>query len=145
MAALAAAVFAALMIFQRTLYGAAICFLAVILQAAALLFGCGAKLLALLLVLIYAGAMAVLIVVSIQTAQRPGTPIWSRSGLPRSLVLAGFLIPLAEAAALLLGLGAPQSAAGAGDLMLGRMLFGPYAIASEAVALLILFAALAVI
>jgi len=147
----AAVAFAALMLAQRSLYAAAICFLGVILQAAVILHACGGRLLAFLLVLIYAGAVAVLIVVSIHAADSAGPgrtgSAWSPPSLPRPLLLVGFLLPLAEAAVLLAGgVGGQAASARPGhDLGLGHALFGPYALAAEAAALLLLFAALAVI
>ncbi|MCX5794524.1 MAG: NADH-quinone oxidoreductase subunit J [Elusimicrobia bacterium] len=146
----AAVACAALMLAQRSLYAAAICFLAVVLQAGVLLYASGARLLAMLLLLIYAGAVAVLIVVSIQASggDRQADSLrspWSRLGLPWPLLGAGLLLPVLDL--VLLGaraVGAPDSGT-AGDLVLGQALFGPYAVAAEAVALLMLFAALAVI
>jgi len=146
----AAVAFAALMLAQRSLYAAAICFLAVVLQVAVLLYASGARLLALLLLLIYAGAVAVLIVVSIQASggdQRTAAPRsrWNRLGLPWPLLWVGLLLPVFDAALLAArAVGTPTSGT-ASDLALGPALFGPYAAGAEAVALLMLFAALAVI
>jgi NADH:ubiquinone oxidoreductase subunit 6 (subunit J) len=146
-----AVVFATLMLAQRSLFSAAVCFLAVVLQGAVLLYASGARLLALLLVLIYAGAVAVLIVVAVQTAGGPGQAPqgsrWSRLGLPWPIAAAGLLLPVIDGALLLIRAGAVRlpAAAPAGDLGLGPALFGPYAAACEAVALLLLFSALAVI
>jgi NADH:ubiquinone oxidoreductase subunit 6 (subunit J) len=153
-AGVSAVVFATLMLAQRSLFSAAVCFLAVVLQSAVLLYASGARLLALLLVLIYAGAVAVLIVVAVQTAGGPGQipqgSRWNRLGLPWPLAAAGLLLPVIDGALLLLRAGAARgpaaaAAARAGDLSLGPALFGPYAAAAEAAALLLLFAALAVI
>ena len=146
-----AVVFATLMLAQRSLFSAAVCFLAVVLQSGVLLYASGARLLALLLVLIYAGAVAVLIVVAIQTAGGPGREPqgsrWSRLGLPWPLAAAGLLLPMLDGVLLLARAGVARvpSGASAGDLALGPALFGPYAAAAEAVALLMLFAALAVV
>ncbi|HAM36279.1 MAG TPA: hypothetical protein DEB40_09445 [Elusimicrobia bacterium] len=145
LAGAAAIVFAALMIFQRSLYAAAVCLLAVLLQAAVLFYACGARLLAFLLILIYAGAVAVLIVVAISVASvRPAQSRWSRMGLRWPLITAGFLLPALEAG-LLMARRSPPVPAAADDLLVGRFLFGPYAAATEAVGLLMLFAALAVV
>jgi NADH:ubiquinone oxidoreductase subunit 6 (subunit J) len=151
----AAVAFAALMLTQRSLYAAAICFLAVVLQASVLLYASGARLLALLLLLIYAGAVAVLIVVAIQVGggdPRGAAPRsrWNRLGLPWPVLGAGLLLPVFAAALLAArAVGSPGSGRPdcltAGDSALGLALFGPYAAAAEAVALLMLFAALAVI
>ena len=146
-----AVVLATLMLAQRSLYACAVCFLAVVLQSAVLLYASGARLLAMLLLLIYAGAVAVLIVVSIQACGGPGaaapTSRWSRLGLPWPLAAAGLLLPVCDGALLLVRAGAARLPAPgpASDLVLGPALFGPYAAAVEAVALLMLFAALAVI
>jgi len=143
--------FAVLMLAQRSLYCAAICFLAVVLQASVLLYASGARLLALLLLLIYAGAVAVLIVVSIQACGAQEGPAqgsrWSRPGLPWPLAAAGLLLPVLDGGLLLVRAGVARLPAPgpANDLVLGPALFGPYAAAAEAVALLMLFAALAVI
>jgi NADH:ubiquinone oxidoreductase subunit 6 (subunit J) len=146
----AAVAFAALMLAQRSLYAAAICFLAVVLQVSVLLYASGARLLALLLLLIYAGAVAVLIVVSIQAGggDQRGAAFrsrWNRLGLPWPLLGAGLLLPALDAALLAARAVAAPKSGTAGDLALGPALFGPYAAAAEAVALLMLFAALAVI
>lgn len=143
---------AALMAFQRSLYAAAVCFLAVLLQTAVLFYGSGARLLAALLVLLYAGAVAVLIVVSIQSSDRAfpegrRTEVFARLSVPRPLVWLGLLLVLAETALLLARGGALGAGAGgpAGDLLLGPALFGPYAPAVEAVGFLILVASLALV
>jgi NADH:ubiquinone oxidoreductase subunit 6 (subunit J) len=146
----AAVAFAALMLAQRSLYAAAICFLAVVLQVSVLLYASGARLLAMLLVLIYAGAVAVLIVVSIQASggDRAADALhsrWNRLGIPWPLAAAGLLLPAFDAILLAARAVAAPDAGAAGDLALGSALFGPYAAAAEAVALLMLFAALAVI
>ena len=144
-----AIVFAALMLLQNSLYAAAVCFLTVILQVALLLYASGARLLASLLVLVYAGAVAVLIVVSIQAAassRRPGAN-WSRLSAPRPLLLASFLLVCGEAALLLLHgqAQAPSVVSSAVDFAVGQSLFGPYAAVTEGAALLMFLAALAVI
>ncbi|MDD5657323.1 MAG: NADH-quinone oxidoreductase subunit J, partial [Elusimicrobia bacterium] len=150
LAGAAAVGFAVLMFFQRSLYAAAICFLAVLLQAAVLFYACGARLLAALVVLVYAGAVAVLIVVSIQSsggafAAGKTQARFSSLGVPRPLAWAGFAAAWAEAAALLMrgaALG-PGPVFGRGDLSLGPALFGPYAVAVEAAGFLILAVSLA--
>ncbi|MDD5629747.1 MAG: NADH-quinone oxidoreductase subunit J [Elusimicrobia bacterium] len=146
----AAVACAALMLAQRSLYAAAMCFLAAVLQVAVLLYASGARLLAMLLLLIYAGAVAVLIVVSIQAsggdrrARAPGGR-WSRPGLPWPVLVAGLLLPVLDAGLLAAGAAGAPAGGTAGDLALGQALFGPYAVAAEAVALLLLFAGLAVV
>jgi NADH:ubiquinone oxidoreductase subunit 6 (subunit J) len=145
----AAVAFAALMLVQRSLYACAICFLAAVLQVSVLLYASGARLLALLLLLIYAGAVAVLIVVSIQASgdqrEADSRSRWNRLGLPWPLLAAGLLLPVLDAALLAARAAGSPPSGSAGDLVLGPALFGPYAAAAEAVALLMLFAALALI
>ena len=91
-----------------------------------------------------------LIVVSIQASggdQREDAPCsrWNRPGLPWPLLAAGLLLPVFDVALLAArSIGASRSGT-AGDWALGQALFGPYAAAVEVVALLMLFAALAVI
>ncbi|OGR88315.1 MAG: hypothetical protein A3J74_03180 [Elusimicrobia bacterium RIFCSPHIGHO2_02_FULL_57_9] len=149
-ASLAAAVFAGLMIGQKSLYAAAVCLLAVLLQAAALFFFMGASLLAFLQVMIYAGAVMALVVIAIMTAPTPvaAENVWSRLALPKPLIAAVFILPFLEIAALIMGGGLPAGIAGNVEALqarLGSVLFGPYAAATEAVTLLMLISALAVI
>lgn len=142
-----AVLFAALMLAQRSLYTSAICLLVVLFQAAALFYLSGAPLLAFLQIMIYAGAVMVLIVVMVMAAPGPEGSFWSRLQLPRWAGWLGLLIPLAEVA---LALSRGEQAAGApGALALqeavGPFLFGPYAAATEGVTLLMFLAALALI
>ena len=143
-----AVVFAGLMVLQRSLYLAAICLLAVLLQTAALFFMFGAPLLAFLQIMIYAGAVMVLIVVVIMSAPARAESRFVEGWAGRPLAVAALLIPAAQTAALLfrarlqpggLGAGLPQPAA------LGAVLFGPYAAATEAVTLLMFLSALALV
>lgn len=145
-----AVIFTALMVFQRSLYKGAICLLVVLLQAAVIFYFSGAPLLAFLQVMIYAGAVMVLIVVAVMAAPfSPAEPSWNRLSLPWPLAVAGLLLPVIEAGWLfyksggdyspVLPVSAPSSQA------LGAILFGPYAAATEAVTLLMLLSALAVV
>jgi len=99
--------------------------------------------------MIYAGAVMVLVVVTIMAApSRPESP-WSASPLlPRWLAVIGVLLPLAEVVFMALQVpataAAPASAGFALQPSLAAVLFGPYAVATEAVTLLMFIAGLAV-
>lgn len=146
----AAAFFAWLMLFQRSLYACALCLLFVLMQTSVLFLLAGAPLLAFLQIMIYAGAVMVLVVVTIMAAPSPPTGGgWSRLSIPRPLAVAGLLLPLAELAAIAARGGLPQAGAGGAGLgaqsRIGSVLFGPYALATEAVGLLMLLSGLAVL
>lgn len=145
-----AVVFAVLALFQRTLYGSAICLLVVLLQVAGIFFAAGAQLLALMQVLVYAGAIMVLIVVAVMAAPPKLDRLW-----------AGFQAPPFAAALVLLVLGvefylvlihgqkplppaAEMSTVGL-EREMASLLFGRYALATELVGVLVLVAALAVV
>lgn len=142
-----AAIFSVLMIFQRSLYVSAICLLGVLLQAAVIFFLSGAPLLAFLQVMIYAGAIMVLVVVTIMAAPMPTKERWAPVFMPRPLAILGVLAPVVESFWIMIR---EKSAATAvimplAQLQLGSFLFKPYAIATEAVTLLLFLSALAVI
>lgn len=145
----AAVLFALLMLTRRSLYSAALCLLAAAFQLAAMFFLAGAPLLAFLQVVIYAGAVMVLVVVTIVAAPRPSGERWQRLGIPRPLAWAAVLFLLAEVGLVVVrgpeGLG--EAAAGALSVQerVGPFLFGPYALATEAVTLLMLVSGLALI
>lgn len=148
LAGLVAAVFAALMVFQRSLYASAICLLAVLLQVAVFFFFTGAPLLAFLQAMIYAGAVMVLVVVTVMAApSKPGSR-WSVSPLlPRWLAALGVVLPLAEVVFMAFQAPAASAPAVGGFSLqpsLASVLFGPYAVATEAVTLLMFIAGLAV-
>ncbi len=144
-----AVIFTALMVFQRSLYKGAVCLLVVLLQAAVIFYFSGAPLLAFLQVMIYAGAVMVLIVVAVMAAPfSPAEPSWNRLSLPWPLAAAGLLLPVVEAVWLSYKNGAaaaPSAAVAPGAQAIGAILFGPYAAATEAVTLLMLLSALAVV
>ena len=147
-AGLTACVFAVLMVLSRSLYTSAVCLLVVLFQAAVFFFFAGAPLLAFLQIMVYAGAVMILIVIMIMAApaaaRETGTPL----SLPKSVAAAGLLIPLAETGALLLKGGLPAGSIGGAlgvQAQLGPVLFGPYAIATEAVTLLMFIAGLAIV
>lgn len=143
-----AVVFAGLMAVQRSLYASAVCLLVVLLQLCALFLLFGAPLLAFMQVMIYAGAVMVLIVITIMAAPRPPAgDVWSPLSIPRPLALLVPVLAVLEVGAALwqTPLPAPglRAAEGASARVPG-LLFGAYAPATEAVALLMLLAALAI-
>jgi len=144
----AAVFFAVLMVLQRSLYSAAICLLLCLFQVAAVFFLAGAPLLGLLQVMIYAGAVMVLVVVTIMAAPAPAGSRWSRLSAPKPLALAAVVLPPAEVALIVWRGSAAAPLVGGGLAVqpaIGSYLFGPYAAATEAVTLLMFVAALALI
>jgi NADH:ubiquinone oxidoreductase subunit 6 (subunit J) len=141
-----ALVFTALMMFQRSLYASALCLLAVLLQTAVLFYLSGSPLLAFLQVMIYAGAVMVLVVVAIMATPSALDKLWSRLSVPWPAAILGLALLLAELAALLLGRSGAAAQAPAPPVQaLGSILFGPYAVATEAVTVLMLLSALAIV
>lgn len=141
----AAVVFAVMMVLQRSLYSAAMCLMVVLLQTGALIYLAGAPLLGFLQVMIYAGAVMVLVVMTILAAPRAAGERWAPMRIPKPLAVVLLAVLALEFAGL--GAGAPargQTAqAFAAQARLGVTLFGPYAVATEAVGFLLLLAALA--
>ncbi|MBI4425900.1 MAG: NADH-quinone oxidoreductase subunit J [Elusimicrobia bacterium] len=176
--------FAVLLVFQKTLYGSAICLLAVLLQVAAMFFAWGAELLGLMQVMVYAGAIMVLVVIATMTGPTRVERPWARSragGWLGAVVLGALFLELLS----LGGPAAPEYAArhaskervsqaapeyaarhaskegvsqaapeyaarhasesGAPERAMAELLFGSQALATEAVGVLILVAALAVV
>ena len=145
-----AVIFAAMMVFQRSLYASAICLLLVLLQTSVLFYLSGSPMLAFLQVMVYAGAVMVLVVITIMAAPSPAQRRWGAISLPKPLAAAGLLLPLADAAVLLSKASLPSPSRLAGVFVpaqaaLGSVLFGPYAVATEAVALLLFLSALALV
>lgn len=140
-----ALVFAALMTVQRSLYASALCLLAVLLQTAVLFYLSGSPLLAFLQVMIYAGAVMVLVVVAIMATPSALDKLWSRLSVPWPAAILGLVLLLAELAALLGRSGAAAQVPAQPVQALGSILFGPYAVATEAVTVLMLLSALAVV
>lgn len=144
-AGVVAAFFAGVMLLHRSLYVSAISLLAVLLQTAVLFLLCGSPLLGLLQVMIYAGAVMVLVVVTIMASGAEGARFADFS-FPRPLAWAGLIAAVLETALILSRGTAP--AAVAVDLglsaQLGAVLFKPYALATEAVTVLMFLAALAI-
>lgn len=144
-----AVVFAVLMIFQRSLYASAMCLMVVLIQASVIFYFSGSPLLAFLQIMIYAGAVMVLVVVTIMAAPAPAERLWGGLSLPKPLVAAGLLLPVVEAALMMSRSGQARTLVQAGasqaQSAIGAVLFGPYAVATEAVGLLLLISALAMV
>ena len=140
-----AAVFALVMLLHRTLYVSAVCLLAVLLQTGVIFALRGAPLLGLLQVMIYAGAVMVLVVVTIMAAGGAPGRRFASLGIPLWLAGAIVLATVGQLAFVLRG-GAPSPASPAPSISAGfaRALFSSYAPATEAVTLLMFLAALAV-
>lgn len=140
-----AVVFAGVMLLHRSLYVSAVSLLVVLLQTAVLFLLCGSPLLGLLQVMIYAGAVMVLVVVTIMAAGHEGERFADLS-FPRSLAWLGLLSVAVETALILSHGSAPAPAAADPALQAGfsAVLFQPYALATEAVTLLMFLAALAI-
>ena len=139
--------FSVMLAFQRSLYSAAICLLAVMMQVALIFSLSGSPLLGLMQMMIYAGAVMVLVVVVIMAFPQMAASRWGNFFLPKSLaalLLVGFLLEL------LLSLRQPQEAnliapVVAGYSSVGSVLFGSYAPATEAATLLMFLAGLALV
>ncbi|MBI5884452.1 MAG: NADH-quinone oxidoreductase subunit J [Elusimicrobia bacterium] len=161
--------FSALMLFQPGLYAAAACLLAALLQAAVLLYLAGSPLVSFLQVVICSGGVMALVVVAVMStgrdddraggpAKRVGEEVVEGRQTEDHAMWAVFAAsrPVAAGTVLLLGVevllaclagGSPGVVGGTGSLdsRLGAVLFGPYAVATEAVALLLFLAALALV
>ena len=134
-------------LFRRNLYGNAVCLLVVLLQTGAVYFLLGARLLGLMQVLVYAGGIMVLIIIALM-ASPPEPERRFAEGLPKAAALLA-------AAALSVGLLVlvPLSCGSAGlpprdgdiDRRMAAVLFGPYALLTEAVGLLVLLASMSVL
>ena len=137
--------FAGVMLLSRSLYVSAVSLLVVLLQTAVLFLLCGSPLLGLLQVMIYAGAVMVLVVVTIMAAGHEGERFADFS-FPRPLAWIGLVSAVAETAFLLSRGSAPAAAAvdPALQARFGAALFQPYALATEAVTLLMFLAALSI-
>ena len=147
-AGLLAALFGVVMLTHHSLYVSAICLLAVLLQTGVIFAACGAPLLGFLQVMIYAGAVMVLVVVTVMAAGRPVGARFAEFSFPRPAAWIGLALLLAEAAFLLSAPGSPAAlpaslpAPGALQAGLGAALFKPYAVATEAATLLMFLASL---
>ncbi len=144
-AGVVAAFFSGVMLLHRSLYVSAVSLLIVLLQTAVLFILCGSPLLGLLQVMISAGAVMVLVVVTIMAAGSEGNR-FSDFPFPRPLAW-GILIIAVTEIVLILARGSASVAVAvdpALHLQLGAVLLKPYALATEAVTLLMFLAALAI-
>lgn len=136
-------------LFQRTLYGAAMCLLGVLLETAALFVLVGAPMLGFLQILVYAGAVMVLIVIAILSSPPKLAHRWAEDSVPGWLAwTAPVLVMVALTACGPSLCSAPSALPAAGPALekeMARLLFGPWAVAVEAVGVLVLVASLAVL
>ncbi len=147
-----AVAFAVTMLLNRSLYVSAVCLLVVLLQTGLIFLLRGAALLGLLQVMVYAGAVMVLVVITIMaTGGEPGAGFarFADFSFPRWLAFLGLAAAAAEIGLTLYfggASGAPVAPA-APELAAGfaQALFSSYALATEAVTLLMFLAALAVL
>lgn len=147
-AGIVAVFFAGVMLFSRSLYVSAVSLLVVLLQTGVLFFLNGAPLLGFLQVMIYAGAVMVLVVITVMAAgEGEAGGRFADFSFPRWLAWAGLGSAAVETALLVAaGLPAASGAAVSPDLQtrMAQALFHPYALATEAVTLLMFLAALSV-
>lgn len=145
----AAAAFSAALVFQRSMYAAAICLLGVLVQVAGLFFLLGSQLLGLTQILVYAGAVMVMIVIAVMAAPARLTRRWAPLAAPSWLKTAVLAVPLIELALIArMPPSGPRVTAPlpkAFETEMAAVLFGPYALMTEAIGLLILVSALAVL
>ncbi|MFI5362568.1 MAG: NADH-quinone oxidoreductase subunit J [Elusimicrobiota bacterium] len=147
-----AAAFAGIMLFSRSLYVSAVCLLVVLLQTGLIFLLRGAALLGFLQVMVYAGAVMVLVVITIMaTGGEPaeGFERFADFSFPRWLAVLGLALAGAEII-VTLSIGGASSApvAPAAPSLTGAFsaaLFNSYALATEAATLLMFLAALAVL
>lgn len=152
LAAAVAAAFAGVMLFSRSLYVSAVCLLVVLLQTGVIFLLRGAPLLGFLQVMVYAGAVMVLVVVTIMATGGEPNANFKRMAdfsFPRWLAAAGLVAAALEISLTLFYGGASLAPAAPADPALaakfGATLFQSYALATEAVTLLMFLAALAVL
>jgi len=144
-----AGLLAVLMFLQKSLYSSAICLMGVLLQVAAIYLLLGAQILAFLQVLVYAGAIMVLIVIAIMAAPPRLGSLWAENHLPSWLL--GLIFGLAATEACLAlasrrGGSVPWSVVTrALEMDMAGLLFGRYALMTESAGLLILLSALALL
>ncbi|MCX5790065.1 MAG: NADH-quinone oxidoreductase subunit J [Elusimicrobia bacterium] len=146
-----AVIFAVLMLLQRTLFGSAMCLLIVLAQLAGMFFSMGAQLLAMMQILVYAGAIMVLIIIAIMAAPPRFSTLWASYDAPPAAVALILGVLLAEFLVVLLYEGAPLPtgeftlSAAQVERQMSWLLFNRYAGVTELVGLLILAASLAVV
>lgn len=147
-----AVAFAGVMLLSRSLYVSAVCLLVVLLQTGLIFLLRGAALLGFLQVMVYAGAVMVLVVVTIMaTGGEPGAGFarFADFSFPRWLAFLGLAAGAGEIALTAWAGGASSApVAPAAPALAGAFaaaLFHSYALATEAVTLLMFLAALAVL
>lgn len=143
-----AAVFSGVMLLQRSLYVSAVCLLVVLLQTGVIFLLRGAPLLGLLQIMIYAGAVMVLVVIAIMASGGAGGPAFADFSFPRGLAALGLGAVMLESALALRGVGSVAAGPPASPALgaaFGSALFASYAPATEAVTLLMFLAALSVL
>jgi NADH-quinone oxidoreductase subunit J len=147
-----AVAFAVTMLLNRSLYVSAVCLLVVLLQTGLIFLLRGAALLGFLQVMVYAGAVMVLVVITIMaTGGEPGAGFarFADFTFPRWLAVLVFAAAAAEIGATLYLGGASNAPVVPADPALAagfsRALFTSYALATEAATLLMFLAALAVL
>ena len=147
-----AACFAAVMLFSRSLYVSAVCLLVVLLQTGLIFLLRGAALLGFLQVMVYAGAVMVLVVVTIMaTGGEPGAGFerFADFSFPRWLAVLGLSASAVEVALTLCVGGSSRAPAAPADPALAAAfassLFHSYALATEAATILMFLAGLAVL
>ena len=152
LAGIVAVVFAGVMLFNRSLYVSAVCLLVVLLQTGLIFLLRGAALLGFLQVMVYAGAVMVLVVITIMaTGGEPGSGFarFANFSFPRWLAVLGVASAAGEIGLTLFRGGASSApvapAAPALAAAFASALFTSYAFATEAVTLLMFLAALAVL
>ncbi len=152
LAGFVAVFFAAVMLFSRSLYVSAVCLLVVLLQTGLIFLLRGAALLGFLQVMVYAGAVMVLVVITIMaTGGEPGAGFsrFAEFSFPRWLAVLGLLAGAGEIGLTLFLGGASSAPVSPADPALAAAfassLFSGYALATEAVTLLMFLAALAVL
>ncbi len=152
LAASVAVFFAGVMVFSRSLYVSAVCLLVVLLQTGAIFLLRGAPLLAFLQVMVYAGAVMVLVVITIMaTGGEPGQGFqrFAEFSFPRPLAYSVMAMVAFEIIVTLVVPARSDAAAAPADPALAaafaNALFKSYALATEAVTLLMFLAALAVL
>ena len=147
-----AVAFAGVMLLSRSLYVSAVCLLVVLLQTGLIFLLRGAALLGFLQVMVYAGAVMVLVVITIMaTGGEPGKDFarFADFSFPRwaaVLVLAAAAVEIGLA--LYVGGASAAPVAPAAPTLASSFasaLFNSYALATEAVTLLMFLAALAVL
>lgn len=138
--------FSILMSFQKSLYSAAMCLLVVMLQVSLLFSLAGSPLLGLMQMVIYAGAVMVLVVVVIMAFPKLAESRWGDFFIPRPLAILLILGLLAELVLIFYRTPLSQTVVmAANNQPVGSVLFGSYAPATEAATLLMFLAGLALV